>query len=318
MALIVLYDLFCRQHEPIARVVDTLSTRPVDILFLGDSSVRACGSRDAKPDSITRLLAQMGPCDVLPADSAAYSPIVYQDWVEIVARQPHKPKVIVIPINLRSFSEAWFTRPGYQFELDRIRARLRYLGFTAGGVKDYLDARFTGRVERAKEAWRNSEVVYGDMHLGKRTRIDELALINCTEPLEYLEHHDFGPQLAMQFKYHYMNIITPSHGMLGCLGRTIARAAASRAAVVCYITPINHEDATRYVGPGFAERVRANVAVVMQYLATTPAHSEDLSFALSSDHFVDKRTSSEHLDLPGREFVARRIHEVIERGGLLK
>ena len=318
MVAILLHDLLAKQHEVLVRIVDTLSARDVGVLYFGDSVIRMGGVRDERRDVISALLAQKGGYDVLPADSAAFSAILYQNWLPIIARQKHKPKVVIIPLNMRSFSGAWFTRPEYRFELDRVRSRIRYLSASPRALLDYLDCRFTGRIAREKEEWRNREVVYGDLNLGKRTELDAKALINCHTPLEYLDSHDFGDQLAVQFGYHYMNVVTPSHGMFACLDRAIAVATSRGCAVVCYVSPMNHEDGARFVGDRFSRRVRANVAVICDYMRNKPVTFVNLAFALDAGYFVDKRTTSEHLDFAGRDYVATRLHAVIQDRGLVK
>jgi len=83
--------------------------------------------------------------------------------------------------------------------------------------------------------------------------------------------------------------------------------------VICYVSPINYEDGARIVGPEFTKRLRANLAVIEDYFVGKPVRFENMATSLSADYFVDKRTTSEHVNSAGREFIAARLHEIIQR-----
>jgi len=310
---ILAHDLFASQSPALVAIVARLSQDPADVLCFGDSINRACGARDKDRRAISLLLQEKGDYGLIHADGPASSAIIYQDWLKIVATLPHRPEFVIMPINMRSFSGAWFTNPDYLFELERVRGRLRYLGLSIAGLGQYLDCRFTGRIAREKLAWRRAPVVYGDLDLGTRASIDERGLVNSNVPLEYLEGHDFDQPLAVQFRYHYMNVITRQHGMFAAMDKSIAGAVACGSRVICYVSPINYEDGARIVGPEFTKRLRANLAVIEDYFVGKPVRFENMATSLSADYFVDKRTTSEHVNSAGREFIAARLHEIIQR-----
>lgn len=308
-------DLIFDQDKTASRIARVLSERYVDILFFGDTVIRAYESGEKNP-GIDFLLAEKGHYAMLSAvnfeisrtgaTELEYSPIVYQDYVDIVAKSRYKPKVIIIPINLQSFSESWFSDPRNQFYLERVKARLRYVKFSKGDFMEYLQYKFTDKLKREDSLWWNSEVIYGDVSLGVRGKIDDES--KFTE--RYFDYNDLKTQIRLmkQFEYNYMNIIDRRHKMFDYLDKTIDTARVNGIKVVCYITPINYEDGRKYAGDKFIKRVKSNVAVINQYLNDKGVDFLDLSFSLSAPHFIDKFVSCARLNLTGRAYVATEIN----------
>ncbi|MDO8445427.1 MAG: hypothetical protein Q7T53_04870 [Deltaproteobacteria bacterium] len=311
-------DLIFDQDKAASRIATVLSEENVDILFFGDTVIRAYESGE-KNTGIDSLLADKGHYAVLSAANSGtgrsrarnpeYSPIVYQDYIDIVARSIYKPKAIIIPINLQSFSESWFSDPRAQFHLERLKARLRYVRFSKGDFMEYLEYKLTDKLEREDSLWINSEVIYGDVSLGVRGKIDYESRI-AERSFDY-DDLKIQIKLMKQFEYNYMNIIERRHKMFDCLDKTIDTARANGIKVVCYITPINFEDGGKYAGDKFTKRVKNNVAIINQYLNDKGIDYLDMSFSLSSSHFMDKFVSSARLNLNGRTWVANELNYLI-------
>lgn len=310
-------DLIFDQDPVASRIARVLSERDVDILFFGDTVIKVYGSGE-KNTGIDLLLADKGRYFVLSAVDIAiggaravkeYSPIVYQAYIDIVAKSRYKPKVIIIPINLQSFSESWFSDPRMQFYVERLKARLRYVSFSKNDFMEYLEYKFTDKIEKEDQLWWNSEVIYGDISLGVRGKIDYESKI--TE--RYFDYNDLKTQIKLmkQFEYNYMNIIDRKHKMFDYLDKTIDTARANGIKVICYITPINFEDGNKYAGDKFIKRVKNNVAVINQYLNDKGIDYLDMSFSLSAPHFIDKFVSSARLNINGRIWVANELNSLI-------
>ena len=112
----------------------------VDIVYLGDSTL------SYPVDQVTtgQILQEMLPdFTVGEISHPAYNLDLYLHYVQYMTRSVHRPRVVIIPINMRSFSPEWDMRPGYQFEevkrtltlglfLSRILSRpLKTFGFFA-------------------------------------------------------------------------------------------------------------------------------------------------------------------------------------------
>ncbi|HLY74826.1 MAG TPA: hypothetical protein VKU80_11970 [Planctomycetota bacterium] len=90
----------------------------VDVVYLGDSVLESLADRDSDRRDISQMLAEhLDHQSVALVSHAGYGMEVYLSFAEYLSRQPAPPKVLVVPINLRSFSALW----PYSFELDRLR-----------------------------------------------------------------------------------------------------------------------------------------------------------------------------------------------------
>lgn len=316
----VILDMIFDQDKAASRIARVLSEENVDILFFGDTVIRAYEAGE-KNMGIDWLLADKGHYAVLSATNSGeyrgrftkpeYSPIVYQDYIDIVAKSRYKPKVIIIPINLQSFSESWFSDPRMQFFVERLKARLRYVRFSKDDFMEYLGYKFTDKIKKEEKLWRNSEVIYGDSSLGVRAKIDYESNIPFSFEKSNYDRSNINLQTQIkflrQFEYKYMNIIDRRHKMFDYLDKTIDTARANGIKVICYITPINFEDGNKYAGDKFIKRVKNNVAAINQYLNDKGVGFSDLSFSLASHNFIDKSLSSARLNLIGRTYVANEI-----------
>ena len=99
------------------RLVRSLAEK-ADVIYLGDSVLESLAERDSDRRDISRMLAEhLEHQSVALVSHAGYGMEVYLSFAEYLARQPVRPKVLVVPINLRSFSALW----PYSFELERLR-----------------------------------------------------------------------------------------------------------------------------------------------------------------------------------------------------
>ena len=72
-------------------------------------------------ESIPELLEREFSRCVRSAAQTGYSPIIYKDYAKLFHKTPHKPRVAVIPINMRSFSDEWYKKRFYHFRLRKER-----------------------------------------------------------------------------------------------------------------------------------------------------------------------------------------------------
>ena len=85
----------------------------VDIVYLGDSTL----SFPLGEVTTGEILQEMLPAhDIGEISHPAYNLDVYLHYIRHIIRSSHRPHVVILPINMRSFSPEWDMRPGYQFE----------------------------------------------------------------------------------------------------------------------------------------------------------------------------------------------------------
>ena len=98
------------------------------VLYLGDSTIERIAHQDDDRRAITEMLdAHLGG-GVLGVSHSAYHPTMYKWLSRLFEVLPGKPRLVIIPVNLRSFSPVWEYHPEYQFteEIERIDTYLRH------------------------------------------------------------------------------------------------------------------------------------------------------------------------------------------------
>jgi len=302
-------DFFWKRTDKHADLLmKEFNSRPVDVLFFGDSTIRFTGERDVNRDGIDTFFLNQSGLSICAIASQGFTAILYSQYVQLLDSTRYRPKLVIIPVNLRVFSDSVAKRPSTSFPLRQIYTRYRAIGVFEW--RDYLKYRFLGLEDRLNNEWRNQPVVHGTVNLGTNGEI--LAASRIDEPLDYAPEREpqYARQLAIKFRYHYMMPVETNDPMLKRIEETLGHLKKLGIPVLLYLTPINVQDGDRYVGTEFSEQVFRNVSVIKGRIA---AHGEtviDLSRSLDPSFFIHKRDVFEHLNTDGREFVAQQVAQV--------
>ena len=87
-----------------------------DMIYFGDSVLNADHKNIKNPSSLVNIFEEYIQKNVLEISGAAYSPFIYQQNYNVIDKYSSKTKLVIIPINIRSFSSSWNKVPEYQFE----------------------------------------------------------------------------------------------------------------------------------------------------------------------------------------------------------
>ena len=102
---------------------------PSEVLCVGDSVLERVSRYDNDKRNLGQMLKeQLGDrfrCDVI--SQTAYSIKTFYPLLSALQKMRSSPRVIIIPVNIRSFSPQWFNNPVWQYEKE-IEAINRYLG----------------------------------------------------------------------------------------------------------------------------------------------------------------------------------------------
>jgi hypothetical protein len=301
--------------DPLAlEMIEAFDHAPVDVLFFGDSVITTSSVCDTGDVLIPDALATLLDRPVLTIAHWAYSPLVFQDYAKLLRRTVYKPALVVLPINIRTFSDQFFRNPDFHFGERRLRIRRAALGLDLrqlpSFVADWL------RDEIAKLAFDWVPVTIDGVELGTNAEIERKSRIDVA--LECLhEPYDYEEELSLRFTYHYMGVVPEDHPLFADLAATIEELRSQGIAVLAYLTPVNVEEGVGYVGPALSERVRRNADLVVRTLARLGVPSVDLVEAVPAADFIDKSYACEHLNQRGRNQVAEALARRIERDGLL-
>lgn len=276
------------------------------VLVLGDSVYY----RVSRDDLDRRRMGEMlqtrlaeGGFPSLLLNSSAYHPGIYAPFVEAAGRMPAKPAVVVMPINLRCFSPQWWLHPDHEFARE-IELLQSYRPGDPIGELDYLTD--LDAVERYDE----TPVSYPDSPL---ETIGQFRLtIRATAKGKYQEMWR-ARQIAI---FHYLHLLAADHPRVV---DSIAMIEAARKAGIIplvYLTPINHMHGVRVVGERFATGVAANVetllAAIMPALKAADGTVLDWSRAFSDMLFFTPDERTEHLNVAGRQELARRVADAVK------
>lgn len=303
---VVAIDFFWKQTDKYAEsILDTYNTRQTDVLYFGDSSVRFTGKKDKNTAGIDQLFQIKTGLSICTIANPGFSPVIYSKYIHLLEKTRYKPRLVVIPLNLRSFTGPAARRPAFDFPLRQLYIEYRQTGTL--DVSNYLKYRFLGLEERLTESWKDQQVLYNGQNLGTHSSIQEYSCI--TEDLDTApeREHLYAQQLGIKFRYHYMAPLDSGDTMFGFLDETIRYCKGHNIPVLFYLTPINFSDGKKYAGEDFADRVVQNIATIEKFLKGHDTELLNLAASLDESGFVDKRDVFEHYNFMGRDFIAKSV-----------
>jgi len=91
-----------------------------DVVYLGDSTVFSISDKDEDRRSTSDMLAAdlFGKARVLGLTHGAYHMEIYYHILNVFGRTRKRPRLVIVPINMRSFSPQWYMRPSWRFETE--------------------------------------------------------------------------------------------------------------------------------------------------------------------------------------------------------
>lgn len=280
-----------------------------DVLYLGDSVV----SRTSRHDHDQRGLAQIAGMylalhgrDVQVVGASAGHMGFFFYFLRALEEMGVRPRLVILPVNMRSFSPQWTLNPLYQ-----CRIQIAWL-------KQYISA---GRVCAPPADKEDMDVLYREFlatpvecPLSRLTLAGEFRAIKST-PAETKE--DIRVRYQQIFAFHYTCPLDPGHHRLATLREIFALLERIGAAAFLYLTPINYEGGQEYVGKDFLEAFLRNVGVVTDLVApyeeTGRVCLVDYSTSLPSSCFFHDEYACEHLNEAGRVSLAQNISAEVLR-----
>jgi len=270
-----------------------------DILFFGDSTLEWSPEEDADKRSLDEMLASHLPDHRVGAfDYPAYHATVYEAALRLAIRDGARPQLVIVPINLRSFSTEWNLRPSYQFEelqfqIDNANSLVKRAAY-----RPLLSLHVTSPATSTltAEEYRRSPVTI------------------CGKPAglvhDYLDATVEGTTAERTRKkigFHYLYNMSPDHRRLASLKRLHQFAATHQTSVLFYITPIDVENCKRHWGDEFENQIESTLQTIRSELGAVGAVVIDLSHDLPSDAFSYDVYPDEHLNEHGRLRLSQQI-----------
>lgn len=302
-------DFFYNQSDAnVITMMKTFNKIPVDVLYFGDSTLRFHGDRDTSSLGIDQIFQTLTHLKVCTVAHPGYSAILYSQYIELLDKAKFKPKIIVVPINLRSFTGSTIMRPALNFPLRQFYIKYKNNGNI--NILNYIQYRFLGLEDKLTDEWKNTPIVYDGISLGTPAKIQSDSYIH--ENLDYYPEREkyYKNELAIKFRFHYMAPVTTSDFMFNYLNDMINYTKNKNIKILFYITPINYQDGIKYAGEGFIKRNNETIRVISKFMSDHGVVCLNIAHGLGPEYFIDKSEVYEHLNFKGRRFVAEQVAHV--------
>ncbi|MCB9111296.1 MAG: hypothetical protein H6634_08600 [Anaerolineales bacterium] len=277
------------------------------ILYFGDSVLLRISREDVQKDTLDQMLANKvkNKYSILSIAHTAYHMLVYRGFIRILQSTLFRPKIVILPINLRSFSPQWDFNPAWQFQ-NEIQTLESYRTTASTKVVPSDKLRSDSWLYKLYDLILINYPIVGCKFIGYFRKIIRSVPENESQ---------YRSRLMNIFIFHYFFPLAENHLKLIALGESLKLLRDLKVAVVAYVTPINWQAGVKYVGNDFIEMIKMNINVVsdtvFSYYGKDNIKFADLSMILDSSSFFSEDNATEHLNQEGREILSSRIENII-------
>jgi hypothetical protein len=244
------------------------------------------------------------PTRCIAFSAPSYTPVHFADYARVLAAMPRRPRVVIVPFNIRCLSLQWYANPKYQ-NLDHRAAIKRFLEHPGGPVPSLGDTgpgSPDGPDARAVERFRALSV---SSAFTRAVTVAALEDRRETPPHSGADAHARAGDLLA---YHYGLDMPPTHVCLGALTDLVAVLNEINVRVLIYATPVNVGLGVRIHGEEFLKMLRAKVATARVAAGLGGALSfVDFHDLCSPADFLHPDYVVEHLNENGRRRLTRAI-----------
>jgi len=286
------------QLTQLRRTVRAFESGPVDVLMFGDSSSAYVGADDVDQRRLPEMVAdELGPeRRLVQVSGPGYNPELFDQFIRILGTLPHRPRVVVLTLNLRTATATHVVcHPEYGHRRSiEILTGIRDANQRLRSVS-LKNRRTAKQFEQFEALPVSTRWAYG------RTIGEFLAQVRGRRG---------GPENAEQqralFDYFCGETIGPDHPQVAraaALGETLR---AYGVPVIQFWAPIPFDRGETYFPNEFREHVESNLQVVQgAFDAAVGSVKQGMApFATADDEFIDSGDASEHWNQAGRQRAA--------------
>ncbi|MCX6580823.1 MAG: hypothetical protein NT166_11655 [Candidatus Aminicenantes bacterium] len=276
-----------------------------DIIYLGDSSIYAEGKDDSDHRTIAAMLRDMSPQYTLGSVThAAYHIDIYLEFCKYIVREGYRPPVIIIPINMRSFSPDWDRRPHYQYEIQKIVLKGGFLKSILLAFYKPLRMFKYNFFTISQQEFMDSPVFYGHRQVG---------VVKDFNNSSYSKYSDKNMKNQLIFAYMYGLSSLQRRRKLDALVETARLLKKNSIKCIFYITPIDWETGEKYLPGEFLKQLQQNTRLIVSLLSAEGVEILDISTALPAQFFYWHLYPNEHMNQRGRMYVAEQLSSMLKR-----
>jgi hypothetical protein len=259
------------------------------ILYLGDSIVQ----RRTRDDPQRRTLAARVATDlgepVSAVTHAARGPDTFLEQIRWLGRRGLRPRLVIVPINMRAFGPQWEFNPAWNFGLGNgmyrhpIRTRmLAVFKYDFGAL--------------APDDLRRRRVRYGAEDLGSLA--DAVAKSSAAAP--------GAAEMRRRYLVRYGTAVEDSR-RFAAVRALLAELGAAPYPSIVYVSPVDLEKMATVLGAEAQARVRANVEKIWRLMRAADVTALNLAETLPARDF------DQPPGLPGGHLLARGVTETAAR-----
>lgn len=290
----------------------SLGSNP-EVLVFGDSTSVLVSPYDLSRRDLGVLIADaLQPMDTCVVAALAYHSDVYASLLRAVEVMPGRPRVIVMPVNVRQFGPEWTLNPNTQFE-DVIAAARAFADDPKRPI-ELVQPFPHGNILRSHpdpDKWQRfveTPVAYPGRT--ERTIGDFVASINAPDDV-----HDEA-WFRTIWAFHFLFPVEPANPRFRSLADAVGTAARMGVPIVVYLSPANHTAGRALLGEAFDDSLRAKVeaarSVVLDAGKNAAVSFQDWTTLLpASDFFIEREVLS-HLNEFGRRRLVERLVPLVQ------
>lgn len=284
--------------------------KEIDIIFFGDSSVY---THDKYNDTDKRTIRQMLQDTIpnlkcMPVVHPAYHMGIYLEFCKYIAESEYKPKMVIAPINIRSFSPEWDLQPMYQFTEEKAI-------ISSSPVNTFLLNVFNKPLKVFKYGY-DTDIISNTEFANSPVYFKDSIVGDMNEYIRGFENMT-EPNKKKKFLLRYMFYIHEKHRKLEEL-REIGRLMKSKGIIpLFYIIPIDWEEGSKYFPGEIEEVTRKNASLLVRELEKIGGAVIDMSLGLKHKDFNYEYYPNEHMKQAGRRYVAVKIAEKMKEIGII-
>ncbi len=297
------------------------------IIFFGDSVLRANHIEEDNKSSIPDIMQQNTVHSILEIQGTAYNTITYNYFAKTFSLYNNNAEIIIIPINLRSFSSSWLNVPEFQFEQECSFLSILVLKPDINCIINHVNNLNPETVNDNHEKFLDENITAnGFLETTTRRFFKTVGCVidgkdlTCEDKkhfdqvIDYLQHgiDIFTAMKIMKLNYHYGEIISDNNKALIALEKMLLLLKKLEKKVLIYVTPHNFDVVSKYSGKQIVEIMEKNIEKISSKINASNFIFLDLSTLLTENYF-EPDCACEHINYEGKVRVANAIVKRIKK-----
>ena len=298
------------------------------IIFFGDSVLNADHINKKKPSSLVKEFENIISVNNLEISGTAYNLYIIEKYFKLIKKYSKETSLIIIPLNLRSFSTSWHGVPEYKFDKECSYLSIISLEPNFYCIREHLNNLIDkNRLLNKQEDFLNTSVLAkgflkstsNNFFYNTREKCDVTIKGNnrnfsCKQKkyfdqaLEYMQHGLTWKQAVqtMRYNYHYAEDITLDNIVYKNFLNIIEFAKLNNLRILFYITPLNITSINHLSGKPLLEIINNNIKKLQNYEDKKNIFILNLLDILDQKHFEEK-CACEHIDLQGKKQLVKEL-----------